>query len=365
MKRVGGCLSLLILSCGFALGQASTKVLYNFAGPPDVGNPSPSPLVSDSAGNLYGVTDWGGTQYGGGVFELSPNPDGSWTESLLYNFCPDGNNCPDGSSPSGLVVDKNGNLFGIASHGGTSNGGVMFELSPPLVPGGPWNYSILYNFDGQPYGVPTFDKAGNIYGTMLYGSLPWNGNVWELSPTASGWIETILYTFCSLPNCADGESPETGVVFDSLGNLYGTTLFGGTGKQDQFHNTGGTLYELSPGTSGWTEKVLVNFPLWGSNNESYLGPASVDPLGNVYTTFTVLSLWDHLKRNVAGHRPARRGHSNVPSRRPTRYGGAQQCIRNNIEVSRNTVERQASRPGKSLPQNVANLSSLTRLSWEA
>jgi len=78
------------------------------------------------------------------------------------------------------------------------------------------------------------------------------------------------------------------VVFDQLGNLYGTTVYGGIGKQNRFHTTGGTLYELSPNPMGWTEKVLVNFPNWGFNS-AHLGPASVDSLSNVYTTFTLLN----------------------------------------------------------------------------
>ena len=138
--------------------------------------------------------------------------------------------------------------------------------------------------EGIPHGPPTLDGSGNIYGAADSGGEFQSGVVWKLSPNSSGgWNETVLYSFCALQNCADGSFPEAGVVFDKNGNLYGTTILGGTGKHNKLGDTGGTLYELSPGPSGWTERVLIGFPFVGG---SAVGPASVDPVGNVYTTFT-------------------------------------------------------------------------------
>jgi uncharacterized repeat protein (TIGR03803 family) len=101
-----------ILSCGLALGQATEKLLYSFGPPPDAEYGGGSPLVSDHAGNLYGVATGGGSQNEGAVFELSPNGDGTWSETLIYSFCLSNQNCPDGAIPVGLTIDSAGNLFG-------------------------------------------------------------------------------------------------------------------------------------------------------------------------------------------------------------------------------------------------------------
>jgi uncharacterized repeat protein (TIGR03803 family) len=290
MKNAFLCAAVVILSYGFALGQATEKLLYSFGPPPDAEYGGGSPLVSDNTGNLYGVATGGGSQNGGAVFELSPNGDGSWSETLLYGFCPYNQNCPDGSAPEGLTIDSQGNLFGITGGGGTYDRGTAFEISPPSAPGGVWSYLVLYSFDDQEtYSsiALTLDKFGNLYGTSYVGGPSDAGYIWELSPSASGWTETILYSFCALlPTCADGANPATGVAFDKMGNLYGTTMYGGTkvGKL----GGGGTMYELSPGPNGWTERVLASFPYlrgW----PSLLGLPSVDPAGNAYTTFTVLA----------------------------------------------------------------------------
>jgi uncharacterized repeat protein (TIGR03803 family) len=284
----------MALSACFARGQVTEKVLYSFGAPPDVESGGPA-LVSDSAGNLYGIATGGGSQGGGGVFELSPTLDGTWTETVLYSFCPFDFTCTTGVTPTGLTIDSNGNLFGSTVVGSSFfPGGVVFELSPPSVTGGQWNYSVIYNFcslsscaDGQhPQGSPTLDSSGNIYGVTDFGGQFQSGVVWELSPNlGGGWTETVLYSFCSLENCADGSFPESGLVWDKSGNLYGTTLDGGTGRHDRGDNTGGTLYELSRGTSGWTERVVENFPFTAGS----LGPASIDPWGNVYTTISAVS----------------------------------------------------------------------------
>lgn len=122
-------------------------------------------------------------------------------------------------------------------------------------------YKGLWNFGGagdgiSPKGTLVADAAGNLYGTTLYGGTGGNcanycGTVYELSPSANGWTETVLYTFCSQANCTDGAEPWAGLIFDHSGNLYGTTIAGGTGLL-------GTVFELSPPaqTGGaWTQQT--------------------------------------------------------------------------------------------------------------
>jgi uncharacterized repeat protein (TIGR03803 family) len=196
-------------------------------------------VVFDAAGNLYGTTARGGTFDSGTVFELSPNPGGIWTEAVLYSFT----DKTDGYDPSGGVIfDGAGNLYGTTSRGGAFGRGGVFELSPNGD--GTWTNTVLHSFHGGlDGGFPisstlTFDKAGN-----LYGETPSGGNdrcgcgvVFELSPTGGGsWTETVLYRF----NGADGGFPWQGLVMDAAGNLYGTTKDGGAYGF-------GTVFELTP-----------------------------------------------------------------------------------------------------------------------
>src|SRR5579871_1192608 len=186
-----------------------------------------SELVADKAGNLYGTTYGGGaTNFCSGcgtVFSLTPNSDGSWTESVIYNFCASYSNgaCLDGAEPvSGLILDGAGNLYGTTKAGGAptcaiaGGCGTVFELSPPTNPGGVWPEKVLYSFcadssktcaDGvQPNGRLAFDAAGNLYGSTTIGGsghsreLSNGGTVFKLSHSVSGWAETVLYNFCTL-----------------------------------------------------------------------------------------------------------------------------------------------------------------------
>ena len=153
------------------------QVLYSFAGGTDGNNPDGG-LVADSLGNLYGTTTWGGpdsiTPYGT-VYELTPPAvaGGAWTKTVLYSFQGGAN---DGSTPFGtLIFDKLGNLYGTTQAGGPGNAGTVFELSPPAVPGNPWTETVLFIFPGDqsqgywPFGKLTFDGIGNLYGTTEYG----------------------------------------------------------------------------------------------------------------------------------------------------------------------------------------------------
>jgi len=314
MKNVLLCIATFALGCPFAFGQAQYKVLWNFAGAPNDGSAPEGSLVLDHAGNLYGTSFTGGSTtatvcfpYGcGTVFELSPNQDGTWTETVLYSFCSNYSNsqCLDGSSPqAGLVLDPKGDLYGTTTHGGnqlcehTSFGcGTVFKISRPSAPSGEWTEKVLYNFcttqannncsDGSlPISQLTFDSSGNLYGTTSTGgtSVANAGTVFELSHGVKRWTETVLYSFCSLGNddaCPDGAEPLAGATFDKSGNLYGTTNRGGSQK-----NTGsGTVYKLSPGANGWSETVVFVFAYPFGHGEGPAGTVSFDALGNLFST---------------------------------------------------------------------------------
>ena len=177
-------------------------------------------LIADSAGNLYGTASAGGTSGNGVVFKLAPGG----TETVLHAFAgvPDG-----AIPYAGLIADSAGNLYGTTFEGGASNDGVVFKLAPPTPPATSWNETVLYSFMGSGGGYPTAgliaDSAGNLYGTTksLNGT---SGTVFRLAP---GGTETVLYSFCSLSNCSDGAAPAAGLIADSAGNLYGTTYSGG------------------------------------------------------------------------------------------------------------------------------------------
>src|ERR1700727_1066473 len=191
------CLLILTLVIGILPASASAQVfkkIFDFNSN-SVGLYPNGSLVFDSAGNLYGTAGGGGScsvqSYGCGlVFELSPSSSG-WTETILHVF-----SGTDGNSPAaGVVFDSNGNLYGTTYSGGAYNKGVVFELTP----------------------------------------------------TASGWQEQVLYSFTG---SGDGNIPSDGVILDSAGNVYGTTVLGGSNHQ-------GVLYELTGSGSSWTENVLM------------------------------------------------------------------------------------------------------------
>ncbi|MGH9642313.1 MAG: choice-of-anchor tandem repeat GloVer-containing protein [Terriglobales bacterium] len=237
---------------GNALAAGSTeKVLYNFSGGADGSAPSAS-LVADSAGNLYGTTASGGNgacQGGcGTVFELSPNPDGSWTETQLYSF----NGDSDGVGPqTSVIFDGAGNLYGATQYGGTSGDGTVFRLTPSQ-PGSAWTKTVLYNFDGHRdgeycFGGLVFDTAGNLYGATLFGGRPGGGTVFQLVPPTQGnnWSLKVLHAFKGVK---DGIDPWGGLVLDTQGAIYGTTY-------------SGTIFRLKPpppGRKNWSLKTLYH-----------------------------------------------------------------------------------------------------------
>jgi len=244
-----------------------------------------SGVVFGPDGNLYGTTTIGGAYNAGTVFQLSPSGT-TWTETTLYNFT--GNT--DGGSPYATVAfDSAGNLYGTAQQGGTAAtpGGVVFELSPPASPGGSWTQQTLYSFgnlgDGSgPYTGVLFDPLGNLYGTTYNGGASGLGTVYELSPPAiagGAWTETVLHSFGGAP---DGSYPGlSNLVFDSSGNLYGSTVSGGTAGTF----SGGAVFELSPpATAGgaWTDTTLNIFT--GANGYKPEGGVIVTSSGSLFGT---------------------------------------------------------------------------------
>src|ERR1019366_2355105 len=251
--------------------QYTDTTLYSFCALSctDGDGPDTGALVFDSQGNLYGTTHGGGNANYGVVFKLTPPPGGNgpWTETVLYSFCSLAN-CSDGAGPSaGVIFDANGNLYGTTQDGGSGPGyGVVYKLSPPVGGNGPWTETVLHSFcnvfpcaDGSnPTAGLIFDSQGNLYSTTSSGgssSGSAEGTVFKLSPNGDGsWTEAVLHTFCLQSGCPDGSVPGLGsLIFDTTGNLYGTTLGGGNG------NNAGVVFELTPSGGSWTESVLYFF----------------------------------------------------------------------------------------------------------
>ena len=257
-------------------------ILHNFGKNTKGGLEPFSQLVFDSTGNLYGTTVGGGTGNAGTVFELTPIPGGGWVEKGLHSFA---KNNTDGQVPGEgpLIFDPDGNLYGTTENGGTDGVGTVFELSPPVPPSTDWTEKVIYSFsnngiDGQDPVVGLIrDSAGNLYGTTLNGGAGYSGIVFELSPTASGgWTESLLHTFYAKGTTGDGSGGRNGLIFDSAGNLYGTTNFGGV--QDR-----GTVYELSPSSGGtWTETVLYSFGTYATDGDLPTSGVILDSAGNLY-----------------------------------------------------------------------------------
>jgi uncharacterized repeat protein (TIGR03803 family) len=198
------------------------------------------------------------------------------TEKVLYSF----RGGTDGINPSTpLIADAAGNLFGSTTDGGggvcPGGCGVVFELKPS--PGGGWTETVIYRFQGDADGAApaaglVFDQVGNLYGTTLSGGKYYAGTVFQLTPFGGAWTETVLHTFTD----KDGSHPEASLIFDQAGNLYGTTLFGGP-------THGGTVFQLNLSGGVWTEIVLHSF----TGRSDGIDPAAsliIDQKGALYGT---------------------------------------------------------------------------------
>ncbi|MFZ0805902.1 MAG: choice-of-anchor tandem repeat GloVer-containing protein [Candidatus Sulfotelmatobacter sp.] len=261
------------------------SVLYSF-NPNGVDGFGPtSGIIFDKAGNIYGTTEFGGTGsctngFGcGTVFELSPTGEPTWKETVLHDFVG-----TDGwQIHPGLVMDSNGNLYGMATNGGSYKNGTIFEMSPGT---GGWTFNVLHQFTGgSDGGVPfqglTLDGAGNLYGAASLGGGKSTacrygcGLIFKLSNANGSWNETVLHNFTTNPN--DGAVPACKLTFDAAGNLYGTAGSGGGAL------SAGIVFELSPGTKdAWTEKVLHNFNQHAGDGNGPSNSVAFDASGNLY-----------------------------------------------------------------------------------
>jgi uncharacterized repeat protein (TIGR03803 family) len=271
------------------------SVLYSFAGAGGDGFGPYAGLIVAKEGTLYGTTLYGGSGQGT-VFELSPEPasgcaagtnaGNGWCETVLYAFGVEA----DGAVPQGgVIMDKLGTLYGTTYAGDTGfGGGTVFKLIPEPAsgcptgsnPGNGWCETVLYAFGSQP-GDGTnpvaglvMDSKGNLYGTTLYAQ-PGGGTVFEVTPTGA---ETVLWTFGLIEY--DGDNPFDGVIRDSKGNLYGTTYLAGRYGL-------GMVFELSaPAKKGgaWSETILYAF-MGVPNDGAYpTGGLIMDKGGNLYGT---------------------------------------------------------------------------------
>jgi uncharacterized repeat protein (TIGR03803 family) len=233
-------LTVMLLLANGAQAQ-SYKILHFFAGQLDGSTPTDSPTL-DAAGNLYGTAT-------GNVFKFSPQPDGTWIETVLTS----------GVSVYGNVIfDKEANLYGATLNGGAFGGGIVFKLSPN--PDGTWVRTTLHNFAGSPddgsssFAGVVFDAAGNLYGATCGGGTSGNGTVYQLKPERDGsWTEKVLYSF---QGGADGSCPFSSPTFDGArNNLYGITAGGGANAQC---SGCGTVFQLLR-SQNWKESVLHSF----------------------------------------------------------------------------------------------------------
>jgi uncharacterized repeat protein (TIGR03803 family) len=328
-------------------GSFKETILHSFAGGSAAGAFPEGPLVRDSVGNLYGVTSVGGIRATvcnssagpgcGVVFKLTPTSTGQWAEAVLHRFT----GTDGGNSFAGLVRDSKGNFYGATSVGGSKGLGTVYKLS--LTSTG-WKETVLHSFTGNSDGATPFifetaltlDGLGNIYGSTYQGGAANAGVVFELTPQTSGaWTEKILYTF---QGGADGSQPLCGVILDKSGNVYETTLRGGTSigsgtvfkltaanayaktilhdfnvltdpakeaphtlifdaNGNLFGTTEYALYKLTPGSTGWSETAL-----WVFGNSQDQGantvyePAIVDAQGN----FWGATLWGGQAGSLTG-----------------------------------------------------------------
>jgi len=225
-------------------------------------------LLLDGAGNLYGVATRGGSQHCGTVFELTPGSGGKWAFKLLHDFKDDHK---DGCiSFTSLAMDAQRNLYGATVIGGAAGFGVVYQLTPGTS--GHWTETVLYNFTATDSGGPMAGLVLDPTGNHLYGAT--NLGVFVLTRSGNGWTESNAYTFRG----KDGSSPTGGLIFDAAGNLYGANQTGG--------NHGfGVVYQLTPQSGGgWLSTVLHSFPNSKTDGSYPNGDLALDGVGNVYGT---------------------------------------------------------------------------------
>ena len=259
----------------------SESVLYSFTGPNNNDGAYPfAGLVFDKDGNLYGTTYQGGASSQGTVFELSKSGS-TWKETVLHVFSDISGS--DGTNPySTLIFDAAGSLYGTTLSGGKDGYGLVFQLKPS---GKTWTYHEIHTFPGantagggQPHGGLVLDKNGYLYGTAYYGGVVWDvGVVYQLREVSGVWISSTIYTFLG---DSLGQYPYAALATDAAGDLYGTTYSGGNFDL-------GLVFKLTPGKgNSWTEKVLYSFKGYANKDGAtpYYNGVTLDSAGNVYGT---------------------------------------------------------------------------------
>jgi uncharacterized repeat protein (TIGR03803 family) len=297
------------------------KVLYSFQEVPDGASPTGALVFDKAGNLYGATADGGASACDspgecGTVYQLArPAKNGDpWKETVLYVFKGHAEN--DGATPEGgLVIDEAGNLYGVTGYGGDGSCtllggavgcGTVYELSPPAKQGDPWTETVLYSLKGGKDGYVAigdlvFDKAGNLYGATLFGGGKGTtcdslyggqcGTVFELSPpktTGGKWTERVLHSFAG---GTDGADPTGGLVLNGKGAIYGTTQVGGYHQGVCDRGNGyegcGTVFALKPPAQeggNWSESVLWRFE--GTPNDG-LGPngrLALDSSGSLYGT---------------------------------------------------------------------------------
>jgi hypothetical protein len=301
----GGCGTIFELSPPSEQGgQWTHTVLYTFEGGAD--GQYPGEVLFGANGTLYGTTNSGGANPGvpchsnrritygcGTVFELTPpsKKGGSWTKTVLYTF-PGFSH--DGTGPgSEITFDSQGNIYGV-SGGGTTGYGTVWLLTAPSG-GGAWKETVLHDFTGgrdggYPAGTVTLGPNGVLYGAGSYsGVANASGVIYQLTPPGQSggvWTETVLHTFPAFKG--DATTPYTTLAIDQSGNLYGTSIFGGSSA---CYLGCGTIFKLAPPSGGasWTETILYDLGISGQNPNSSI---VIFHNGLLYGTTTYLGASD-------------------------------------------------------------------------
>ncbi len=279
-----------MLALAASLHAQTYSVLHNFGGGTSGSYPYDG-LTMDRAGNFYGTTYEGGSNGQGMVFKLAKH-NGSWIFSSIYSFR--GGN--DGAFPyAGVTIGPDGALYGTTSSGGrgapacAGGCGTVYKVTPPANvcqhTSCPWNETVLYNFYdaglqlSDPWAGVIFDSAGNMYGTTSYGgtvqcpnSSNGCGTIYELVRNGASWSAVVLYSFTG---GSDGSIPYAGLVMDVAGNLYGATYY-----SEAFEGYGAIVELVKNGTS-WTERTLYNFT-GGSDGGNPYSSLIFDSAGNLF-----------------------------------------------------------------------------------
>jgi uncharacterized repeat protein (TIGR03803 family) len=274
-KTLALAVTLALAAAPVAVASSKSRVLYNFTGGSDGGNPILfAALAMDAHGNLYGATYYGGTACGGEgcgvIFEVARSAGGKWSEKVLFDIT---DFRTQGSFDSPLTADGERDLYGCSTEAPT------FELTPesPL-----WDFNPIWQSPCAGGVGLILDSAGNLFGDVGLGAYG-EGAISELSPGSSGWTLTELYSFCSKSGCPDGDYPVAPFSWDSKGNLYGTTYDGGYPYPKCYC---GVAFQMTPNGDGtWTYHVLHRFT-HGNDGGFPLGSVTVDASGAVYGTTT-------------------------------------------------------------------------------